>query len=199
MNWMQKDAKVSAQMEIAWQCAPVLAGVKPSNILTLKNISEQEVADSLKEMGISYNMLCDSGARKVWLIYRREEILKIIEKEEYRTFLNTLGYQNFALDEMLRILNLRFEGYQKQCAEFPHELGIFLGYPLADVKGFIEHKGKDFLYQGYWKVYGDVEECKRMFSIYNVVKEEFIREMRAGKDLWQAARSIKKPFEMQLA
>ena len=40
MNWMQKDAQTSAQMEIAWQCAPVLTGVKPSNILTLKNVSE---------------------------------------------------------------------------------------------------------------------------------------------------------------
>ena len=36
MNWMQKDVQTSAQMEIAWQCAPVLTGVKPSNILTLK-------------------------------------------------------------------------------------------------------------------------------------------------------------------
>ena len=39
MNWMQKDVQTSAQMEIAWQCAPVLTGVKPSNILTLKNVS----------------------------------------------------------------------------------------------------------------------------------------------------------------
>ena len=36
---MQKDVQTSAQMEIAWQCAPVLTGVKPSNILTLKNVS----------------------------------------------------------------------------------------------------------------------------------------------------------------
>ena len=54
MNWMQKDVQTSAQMEIAWQCVPVLTGVKPSNILTLKNVSEKEVAESLKEMGISY-------------------------------------------------------------------------------------------------------------------------------------------------
>ena len=67
MNWMQKDVQTSAQMEIAWQCAPVLTGVKPSNILTLKNVSEKEVAESLKEMGISYSMLCDGGVRKVWL------------------------------------------------------------------------------------------------------------------------------------
>ena len=103
MNWMQKDAKTSAQMEIAWQCAPVLAGVKPSNILTLKSVSEKEVAESLKEMGISYSMLCDGGVRKVWLIYREEEILEILGKEEYRDFLDTLGYQGFELPVMLQM------------------------------------------------------------------------------------------------
>ena len=199
MNWMQKDAQTSAQMEIAWQCAPVLTGVKPSNILTLKNVSEKEVAESLKEMGISYSMLCDSGARKVWLIYREEEILEILGKKEYSEFLDTLGYRGFEFPQMLQIMNLRFEGYQNGSAEFPHELGIFLGYPLADVKGFIEHNGKDFLYQGYWKVYENVEERKKMFSIYNVVKEEFIREMQAGKDLWHAARSVRQPFDIQPA
>ena len=178
MNWMQKDVQTSAQMEIAWQCAPVLTGVKPSNILTLKNVS---------------------GVRKVWLIYREEEILEILGKKEYSEFLDTLGYRGFEFPQMLQIMNLRFEGYQHGSAEFPHELGIFLGYPLADVKGFIEHNGKDFLYQGYWKVYENVEERKKMFSIYNVVKEEFIREMQAGKDLWHAARSVRQPFDIQPA
>ena len=146
----------------------VLTGVKPSNILTLKNVSAKEVAESLKELGISYSMLCDSGVRKVWLIYREEEILEILGKKEYSEFLDTLGYRGFEFPQMLQIMNLRFEGYQHGSAEFPHELGIFLGYPLADVKGFIEHNGKDFLYQGYWKVYENVEERKKMFSIYNL-------------------------------
>ena len=105
MNWMQKDAQTSAQMEIAWQCAPVLTGVKPSNILTLKNVSEKEVVESLKEMGISYSMLCDSGVRKVWLIYREEEILEILGKKEYSEFLDTFGYRGFEFPQMLQIMN----------------------------------------------------------------------------------------------
>ena len=80
------------------------------------------------------------------------------------------------------------------------ENGTYLpGVDGVDVKGFIEHNGKDFLYQGYWKVYENVEERKKMFSIYNVVKEEFIREMQAGKDLWHAARSVRQPFDIQPA
>ena len=58
----------------------------------LENVSEKEVAESLKEMGISYSMLCDSGVRKVWLIYREEEILEILGKKNtvYSYFLQQL-------------------------------------------------------------------------------------------------------------
>ena len=102
---MQKDVHTSSQIEIARQCDPVFPGVKPSNILTLKNVSEKEVAESLKEMGISYSMLCDSGVRKVWLIYREEEILEILGKKEYSEFLDTLGYRGFEFPQMLQIMN----------------------------------------------------------------------------------------------
>lgn len=102
MNWMQKDVQTSAQMEIAWQCAPVLTGVKPSNILTLKNVSEKEVAESLKELGISYSMLCDSGVRKVWLIYREEEILEILEKKNTANFLIHLAIGDLSFRRCFR-------------------------------------------------------------------------------------------------
>ena len=88
---------------------------------------------------------------------------------------------------------VRFRAYQAGEGSFPHEMGIFLGYPLEDVKGFIEHEGKDYLYQGYWKVYGDVEKCEKMFSVYNRVKAQVVEEIEKGKALWQAAVSIRVP------
>ena len=42
--------------------------------------------------------------------------------------------------------------------KFPHEIGIFLGYPLADVAGFIRNKGRNCKCIGTWKVYGDAFE-----------------------------------------
>ena len=61
--------------------------------------------ENLKEMGISYSMLCDSGVRKVWLIYREEEILEILGKKEYSEFLDTFGYRGFEFPQMLQIMN----------------------------------------------------------------------------------------------
>lgn len=182
----------SNQMEllIAKQCAPVLAGVKPANILVLKAGDERDVCSCLLDTGLSCHCLFNSPNHKVWLIYHRDKVQEILEQEEYQSFLEKEGYVGFCLDEMLEILRLRFEHYQNHNVDFPHELGIFLGYPLADVRGFIEHNGKDFLYQGYWKVYENVEERKYLFSIYTAVKQEIVREIETGKALWQAAGNL---------
>ncbi len=39
--------------------------------------------------------------------------------------------------------------------QFPHEIGLFLGYPPEDVCGYIRNKGKCQKCTGHWQVYGD--------------------------------------------
>jgi hypothetical protein len=53
---------------------------------------------------------------------------------------------------------------------FPHELGLILGYPPEDVKGFIQNKGSAYLYSGYWKVYKDLERSLQTFARYEKAK-----------------------------
>lgn len=190
MEYFFSDA---VEFHIARQCAPVLTGVKPANILILKEQTDYEVCSCLEGTGISSYLLCEGKGRKIWLVYRKEELQKVIQKTEYRDFLKKEGYEGTDIDELIETLGIRFRMHQYGGEGFPHEMGIFLGYPLADVKGFIEHEGKDYLYQGYWKVYENVEERKRMFSVYNWVKSEVLKEMEKGKELWQAAISISIP------
>ena len=63
--------------------------------------------------------------------------------------------------------------------EFPHEIGVFLGYPLEDVVGFIENRGRNYTCCGCWKAYGDPEAARRRFDQYRrctaVWKERFRR------------------------
>ena len=48
--------------------------------------------------------------------------------------------------------------------EFPHEIGLFLGYPLEDVKGFIENSAEGYKCVGCWKVYGDEQDAKKSLN-----------------------------------
>ena len=74
------------------------------------------------------------------------------------------GYNiDSSLDEMIARLKERF--FHK--TEFPHEIGLFLGYPIEDVKGFRKFGGSDCKMCGYWKVYDDVEQARRIFDSYD--------------------------------
>ena len=101
-------------------------------------------------------------------------------------FLAENGYEEDRLDQMLVRLGQRFREYRRtQDIPFPHEMGVFLGYPMADVKGFIKHEGKNYLYSGYWKVYENVEERKELFKSYEQIRYVFIQEAEKGKNLWE--------------
>ena len=64
-------------------------------------------------------------------------------------------------------------------AEYPHEIGIFLGYPLEDVVGFIENRGWNYTCCGYWKAYGDPAAAQKCFDRYRkctaVYKDRYAR------------------------
>ena len=49
-----------------------------------------------------------------------------------------------------------------------------MGYPLEDVQGFIRNKGKNYLYSGYWKVYGDVEKAIQLFQSYDRARKQML-------------------------
>lgn len=91
-------------------------------------------------------------------------------RKEIRELLQESGYQDFTLGNILSTFQKRYQGYM--CGEpgFPHEMGVLLGYPVEDVRGFMEQNGQNALYQGYWKVYAHVPEKKRLFARYDMEK-----------------------------
>ena len=64
---------------------------------------------------------------------------------------------------------------------FPHEIGLLLGYPLADVKAFIATKGKNCIACGDWKAYGDEETAKCIFCKYKHCREVYMSVYGAGR------------------
>lgn len=59
--------------------------------------------------------------------------------------------------------------------DFPHEIGLFLGYPLEDVQGFIENRAEGYKCVGCWKVYGDEEYAKQEFRAIKIVQIVIVR------------------------
>ena len=88
-----------------------------------------------------------------------------------------------AIYMLLKELSDRIMMYCGGNIEFPHEIGAFLAYPVEDVRGFLDNNGENFLYSGYWKVYHNVKETKKLFKQYDFVKEFAVREIIGGKTI----------------
>lgn len=67
--------------------------------------------------------------------------------------------------------------------EFPHEIGLFLGYPIEDVKGFIENKAECAKCVGCWKVYGDEEKAQKAFDKYKKCERVYRQQWSNGRPL----------------
>ena len=95
-----------------------------------------------------------------------------------------LAHVETYLDALLDQLGSRFS-----CAAgLPHEIGFFLGYPYEDVMGFIEHRGRNFICFGCWKVYANPRQALRSFSRFKRCARRAERLRRNGATLADLAR-----------
>ena len=172
----------SIPLQLALQCAPVISGIKISNLLTIPAKSLRELSVVLKKTELSFRILYPGRERLVILIYREAKLREYLSREEVMAFIYKCGYETSDISKIFPVFVKRYMRYMELKQDFPHELGLFLGYPIEDVEGFIKENGKNYLYSGYWKVYKDTELKIRLFKDYERVQTERVRLLYEGLD-----------------
>lgn len=166
--------------QIATQCAPLLAGLKPSNLLIIPKGLEMDLIIALQGTDFMVYCLSEYDEKQVFLMYKVNELMVYLTERPVQNLLMELGYEEAGLFSLLPVVSEKYQAHKREKAEFPHELGLLLGYPAADVRGFMEHGGKDFLYSGYWKVYENVRETVSLFREFGRAKEFVVRLVTQG-------------------
>ena len=174
---------------VASHCAPVLKGIKISNIMTAERGTWKRLVRSLKGSNILCVLLSAQGGREVLLLYRYEKLREHLIKEQVRKFLESQGYDDIRVPAVITRLRKQYAEYVSNRQGFPHELGVILEYPVEDVKGFIENRGKNCLLEKYWKVYHNREKAEKIFAWYDEARELAMEEIMAGYRLNQIAVS----------
>ncbi|MCQ2125673.1 MAG: DUF3793 family protein [Fibrobacter sp.] len=168
------------------QCAPTLAGVKVGNLFCL------EIADgvllceiiarwnrSLNPKGVFARVIAEKRGRYYIYVYRGCDLEKLSLSCDIQNFLKGFGYSAFDLESLLRV----FQNRMKKSVCFPHEVGIFLGYPLDDVRDFIAYGGRNYKQIGCWKVYNDVQNSMHIFEVFKKCKEVLWNQFEQGISL----------------
>lgn len=174
---------------VVTQCAPVLKGVKISNLITMKTGGWRKIRAYLKKSRIICIPLYADAEKEVLFLYRYEQLEQHLKNREVREFLRGCGYESFEVASVLVRLRRRYRLYAGISKEFPHELGVLLGYPVGDVQGFIDNRGENSLTSRYWKVYQNPKEAERIFDLYDRVKEQALKEIMCGRTLSHVAVS----------
>lgn len=171
------------ETQAALQCAPLLTGLKMSNLLHVRADQKEEVFRLFQNSPVSCRVLYEWKDRISLLLYREKQLERYISRDEIRSLLDSFGYEGMGLEEIIKRLSIRYQNHMEGCRQFPHEIGLLLGYPPEDVTGFIENEGKNFLYSGYWKVYGNPTEARRIFEGYDRAREAVIRMAGNGSGI----------------
>lgn len=182
-----QDEEVRMALLLAIHCAPILSGSKAANIMTVTVHEFDRIGYLLEGTGIRYRFLKTKGDKGILYLYREKRLRQYLEQEEIQEFLSEYGYDEVNIAKMLNLLSKRIQMYNDQDAVFPHEIGVFLEYPLGDVKGFLANEGKNFMYSGYWKVYQDLQGAVRRFTQYDMERELTIQALMQGKSIREIA------------
>jgi len=191
---------------LAWHCMPTLLHMKPANLIQV----EKKRVSSIKQLlaifeeyanlfSCSCSCLFESKRNLFLLIYNRQMLLELLADKQIRNYLSSCGYDvaDGSLDNVLDKWKRRLADYFKYGADsiscqapgyrqtpaagaFPHEIGLLLGYPLKDVKAYIENSGKNYLLSGYWKVYHDKEKADRIFEAYTEARRLALELLKSG-------------------
>ncbi len=177
------------EIQLALQCAPVILGLKPSNLLQLPKKESGRAGELLKLTEIKSLSLYEGkpeaskNEKAVFFLYRKKPLLSYLKNPAVVQLLAGLGYADFSFHGLLSALSTRYGAYREKGAGFPHEIGVFLGYPVSDVRGFVENEGKNCLYAGYWKVYEDAERKRKLFWYYERAAELLIQLLAQGASI----------------
>ncbi|MGE4549362.1 MAG: DUF3793 family protein [Intestinibacillus sp.] len=174
---------------LVYYCAPTLAGMKPASLMACEkseypdlSVLAGQYAAALAPQGLRFEIMCRCAHSSLVLVYREALLQKRLQEPEVEILLRDAGYPSGGpLSAMLEHLKRRIS----QNVDFPHEIGVFLGYPLEDVRGFQEYKGQNYKLSGYWKVYSDVERAKICFARYDACREHLARRMAQGMSIAQ--------------
>ena len=178
---LQRLAGSGTEKQVVLQCAPLLTGIKLSNLLNVRTDQKEEVFRLFAGTAVSCRVLYEFDGRMSLLLYREDRMRAHLERSDVRRMLDGFGYAGMGIKETLLLLSIRYQEHMDGLRAFPHEIGLLLGYPPVDVAGFMENNGERFLYSGYWKVYGNLAETLKVFEQYDRAREYVIHMAGSGR------------------
>ena len=171
---------------IVKHCSPTLAGLKTASLFACSFDSEKKMRESLLRWnrlfvrkGLRVITLRYRDGKALIYLFRPDRLYRDLDRDDARALLSAHGYCPDSPKSCL----LRLRERLGESEEFPHEIGLFLGYPPEDVCGFIENRAGGCKCAGCWKVYGDIDAAKKQFARYKKCTGVYCAKLKDGHSI----------------
>lgn len=167
-------------------CAPTLAGLKTGNMFTCPCRDRKSLLDSVRQLnrrlrskGLLLLPLRFSEQKALLYLFRPAKLKQDLSQKTAEQLLRCHGYETGSCEKCVAHLIRKLRHRE----EFPHEIGLFLGYPPEDVQGFI-CQGPDLCKCcGCWKVYGDEAAAQKKFAQFKHCTNVYCKRWAETGDL----------------
>ena len=171
-------------------CSPTLAGNKTGSLFSVKITEETDIDREVREINM---LLRDKGLRMLPLKKTDEYALIYLYRPSYLkkdlndpVAVNILKKRGYAIKDPECCI-VQLVRHLKSDPGFPHEIGLFLGYPPSDVACFIKSPCDGVKCCGCWKAYSEPEKALATFARFKDCTENYHVMNRNGKSLAQLA------------
>ena len=172
---------------LATHCGATLLGVKSASLVSCCRIPPEhlhsaiaEYDQALNRSGLLFRLYRNGERCPLLFVYRPAMLWKRLCAPDTAPILAAAGY---VLKDGLKACLDRLGERLAAGEDFPHEIGLFLDYPSADVIGYLKHAGRNCKLCGYWKVYSDVDRASRLFHLYDSCRDAIFAHLDNGYQL----------------
>ncbi len=177
------DTENISEELVIFHCSPTMAGLKAASLFNCPVKNNRTFLENIREMnrrllprGVRIVPLKNMGKSVLVYMYRPDRLREDLGDSRARKILAERDYPVEETEKCIVELVRRLEDGEA----FPHEIGLFLGYPPEDVDGFIRNGAAGAKCIGTWKVYGNVETAQRKFVQYKAAYCEVFRGLKPG-------------------
>ena len=110
------------------------------------------------------------------IFYHIEACRRLLLMPQVKTFLRKqgFGYGSKTINNPERLIDYCLKEYQ-QNGSLPVEMGLFMGIPLKDVKGYIKADKQDHIMTVGWQIYGQLHPSLTLANLYRRLRQYAVR------------------------
>lgn len=159
--------------------APTLSHMKVGSLFCLRREEFPQLdacltwfSECFLKHDIRICVLKECQDRSLIYVYHDRRLTHLLRDPAISAFLESYNYHISSVAAALQDLR-----HKLTCEDFPHEIGVFLGYPLYDVKMFMNDTSS-YKCVGCWKVYGNKKNALKKFHRYTCCTRELTRRLQ---------------------